>query len=45
MTLEVIGTGFWMYKNDVPQNRLEELGFGPCYHMIEVFEHPEHLKR
>jgi hypothetical protein len=22
---------------------LEELGFGPCYHMTEVFEHPEHL--
>ena len=21
---------------------LETLGFGPCYHMIEVFEHPEH---
>ena len=22
---------------------LETLGFGPCYHMIEVFEHPEHV--
>jgi hypothetical protein len=22
---------------------LETLGFGPCYHMIEVFEHPEHI--
>ena len=22
---------------------LESLGFGPCYHMIEVFEHPEHV--
>jgi hypothetical protein len=22
---------------------LEELGFGPCYHMSELFEHPEHL--
>lgn len=21
---------------------LETLGFGACYHMIEVFEHPEH---
>ena len=21
---------------------LETLGFGPCYHMIEVFEHPDH---
>ena len=23
---------------------LEELGFGPCYHMIEVFSHPEHVE-
>jgi hypothetical protein len=22
---------------------LEDLGFGPCYHMSEVFEHPEHV--
>ncbi len=22
---------------------LETLGFDPCYHMIEVFEHPEHV--
>jgi hypothetical protein len=22
---------------------LEELGLGPCYHMIELIEHPEHL--
>jgi hypothetical protein len=22
---------------------LEELGFDPCYHMREVFEHPEHI--
>jgi len=21
---------------------LETLGFGPCYHMVEVFKHPEH---
>ena len=23
---------------------LEELGFGPCYHMIEVIENPEHVE-
>ena len=23
---------------------LEKLGFGPCYHMTEVFAHPEHAK-
>jgi hypothetical protein len=22
---------------------LEELGYAPCYHMVEVFEHPEHV--
>jgi hypothetical protein len=24
---------------------LEQLGFGPCYHMVELFEHPEHVER
>jgi len=24
------------------KDALEELGFGPCYHMVEVFGHPEH---
>jgi hypothetical protein len=24
---------------------LEELGFGPCYHMSEVFENPEHVEQ
>src|SRR5215210_1342208 len=23
---------------------LEQLGFGPCYHMTEVFAHPEHVE-
>jgi Sulfotransferase domain len=23
---------------------LEDVGFGPCYHMTEVFHHPEHAK-
>ena len=23
---------------------LKELGFGPCYHMSEVFTHPEHVE-
>jgi hypothetical protein len=23
---------------------LEELGFGPCYHMSELFEHPDHIE-
>jgi hypothetical protein len=24
---------------------LEELGFGPCYHMTEVFDHPDHASQ
>jgi hypothetical protein len=24
---------------------LEELGYGPCYHMVELFEHPDHVER
>ncbi len=23
---------------------LEILGFGPCYHMVEIFQHPDHVK-
>ncbi len=24
---------------------LEQLGYGLCYHMVELLEHPEHVKR
>jgi hypothetical protein len=24
---------------------LERLGYGPCYHMVESFEHPDHVER
>ena len=27
---------------DAVLTALEKLGFGPCYHMTEVFAHPEH---
>ena len=43
MTLEVIGAGFGRTGTMSLKVALEELGFGPCYHMIEVFEHPEHV--
>jgi hypothetical protein len=38
--VRVIGTG--RTGTASLQVALETLGFGPCYHMIEVFKHPEH---
>ena len=43
MSLEVIGAGFGRTGTMSLKVALEELGFGPCYHMIELFEHPEHV--
>jgi hypothetical protein len=45
MSLEVIGAGFGRTGTMSLKVTLEELGFDPCYHMIELFEHPEHVKR
>jgi hypothetical protein len=44
MTLEVIGAGFGRTGTLSLKVALEELGFGPCYHMSEVFTHPEHVE-
>src|SRR5215204_624669 len=44
MTLEVIGAGFGRTGTMSMKVALEELGFGPCYHMSEVFTHPEHIE-
>lgn len=43
MGLEVIGAGFGRTGTTSLKAALERLGFGPCYHMSELFEHPEHL--
>jgi hypothetical protein len=43
VTLEVIGAGFGRTGTMSLKVALEELGFGLCYHMIEVFEYPEHV--
>ena len=40
--MRVIGAGFGRTGTASLQSALEDLGFGPCYHMIEVFEHPQH---
>lgn len=40
--MRVIGAGFGRTGTKSLQVALEDLGFGPCYHMTELFEHPEH---
>lgn len=46
MTLRVIGAGWGRTGTLSTKVALERLGFGPCYHMIEVFRtHPEHRTR
>jgi hypothetical protein len=45
VTLEVIGAGFGRTGTMSLKAALEDLGFGPCYHMVELFEHPEHVER
>jgi|SRR5579859_2132954 len=41
--LKVIGAGFGRTGTLSLKVALEQLGFGPCYHMVEVFGHDEHL--
>jgi hypothetical protein len=44
MALEVIGAGFGRTGTQSLKAALEELGFDPCYHMSELFVHPEHVE-
>ena len=39
MALKVVGAGFGRTGTLSMKMALEQLGFGPCYHMFEVFEH------
>jgi hypothetical protein len=41
MTLKVIGAGLGRTGTLSLKLALEQLGFGPCYHMSEVFKNPE----
>lgn len=41
--MKVIGAGFGRTGTRTLKSALELLGFGPCYHMVEVFQHPEHV--
>ncbi len=42
MTMQVIGAGFGRTGPMSLKLALEQLGYAPCYHMVEVFGHPEH---
>ncbi|MGO9603660.1 MAG: sulfotransferase family protein [Candidatus Binataceae bacterium] len=43
MALKVVGAGFGRTGTLSLKNALEKLGFGPCYHMAEVFPRPDHV--
>ena len=43
MAIKVIGTGFGRTGTASLKDALEIIGFGPCYHMREVFEHADHI--
>lgn len=43
MSLQVIGAGFGRTGTLSLKLALEQLGFGPCHHMVEVFAHPEQV--
>ncbi|HEX3809157.1 MAG TPA: sulfotransferase [Rhizomicrobium sp.] len=45
MALKVIGAGFGRTGTMSLKLALEQLGFVPCYHMMEVFSHPGHAER
>ena len=43
MGLSVIGAGFGRTGTLSLKAALEQLGFGPCHHMAEIFADPEQL--
>jgi hypothetical protein len=43
MTLKVIGAGYGRTGTMSLKLSLQQLGFGPCHHMVDVFAHPESL--
>ena len=43
MSLKVVGAGLGRTGTHSLKVALEQLLGGPCYHMIEVFGHPEHV--
>ena len=43
MTLRVVGTGLGRTGTMSMKLALEQLGFGPCHHMVEVFGRPDSI--
>jgi hypothetical protein len=43
VALKVVGAGFGRTGTLSLKKALETLGFGPCYHMMEVFPRPDHI--
>jgi hypothetical protein len=43
MSLDVIGAGYGRTGTMSLKIALERLGYGPCYHMYEVFDNPGHI--
>jgi hypothetical protein len=43
MPLSIVGTGFGRTGTLSLKLALEQLGFGPCYHMVEVTQNPDHV--
>ena len=41
MALQVIGAGLGRNGTLALKTALEQIGFAPCHHMVEVFAHPE----
>lgn len=44
MALQVIGAGLGRTGTLSLKEALEALGFGPCYHMLELLSHPEQVR-
>ncbi len=44
MTLRLIGAGFGRTATLSAKHALERIGLERCYHMLEVFEHPQHAQ-
>ncbi len=42
MTLQIIGAGFGRTGTLSLKGAIEQLGHGPCYHMMEVYPRPDH---
>lgn len=43
LVMQIIGPGFGRTGTLSLKAALEQLGFDPCYHMIEVLTHPSHI--